>query len=331
MLAFCRPARRTAPASPTLLGWIGTCLLLLLVQANVIAATDESALIHTPSEPIDATHTKVSAVVEDMAKRVDRFFADDRAFEEENDSTLQISIDASSEEGEALKLNGSIRAKMALPGAKNRLRLVLEDDPDRQAQDAPIDDPFRALGETSDYTLGLEGEVQASRWLLRPSLGVRATWPPDPYARLRAIRYITLGDWVSRLSGTASWFSEDGAGLDGTVDFDHRLSDEILFRSATSLAWRHDTAQTNAAQVFSLFQRLASRAGLAYEIGAGADDDPGWEVHNYFARLRYRRLVYKTWAYVDIQPMIAWPEENDFHEELSLLVRLELNFGKAYR
>lgn len=331
MSVICCPAGRAAMASPTLLRWIGTHLLLFLLQISAVGATDESALILTPSEPIDATHTKVSDIVEDMARRVDRFFGNDRAFEEQNDTALQIRFDFGSDEGELARLNSSVRAKVALPGTEERLRLVLESDPDLPARDAPLDDPLRSFGESSDYTLGLEGRAQASGWQLRPSLGVRAKWPLDPYARLLAIRYIDLGDWVSRVSGTASWFSTDGVGLDGTVDFDRRVNDDILFRSASSLAWRHDTSQTNAAQVLSLFQRLASQASLAYEIGAGADDDPQWEINNYFARLRYRRLVYKTWAYVDVQPTIAWPEDNDFQEELSLLVRLELNFGKAYR
>jgi hypothetical protein len=29
--------------------------------------------------------------------------------------------------------------------------------------------------------------------------------------------------------------------------------------------------------------------------------------------------------------MVAWPVDNDYHEALSLLVRLELNFGRGYR
>ena len=119
--------------------------------------------------------------------------------------------------------------------------------------------------------------------------------------------------------------------LAATTDFDRRLNDNLLFRASSNARWEADTPQTSASQVFSLYQRLASKASLAYDIGIIGDDNPNWRVTNHFIRLRYRRLFYKTWAYLEIQPKATWPEENGFREELSLLLRLELNFGRGYR
>jgi len=316
----------------------GTLLLMLLTACGpclAAQATDqpeaEAPLVTSDVARVDTTHERVSGLVEDMARRIDRFFANERAFEEENDTSLQISLDLISEENSVIQFNSRVRGKLSLPGTERRLRLVLESDPRELDPDAPRGNPADALDKPSDYILGLEGQHLAGRWEIRPSAGIRVRWTPDPYARLRAIRYFRLDDWLARVSGTAAWFSSDGTILDTTLDFDRRLGDDLLFRSASNVRWEVDPSLSSLSQVFSLFQRLASKASLAYDIGLTADDETDWRTTDYFAQLRYRRLFYRNWAYLELQPRIGWPEDNNFHEDLSLLVRLELNFGRGYR
>jgi hypothetical protein len=312
------------------------CLILAGCSLSFGAEEDtgpdaESPVIRQPIERIDSTHTTVSDMLEATAKRIDRFFADDRAFEESNDTTLQISLDMISEENSLIEFDSRVRTRLALPGTERRLRLIIESDPEEIDPNAPENDPIDALDSSSNFIIGVEGERMRGGWQLRPSLGIKPRWTPEPYARLRAIRYFNLDQWLARVSATAAWFSSDGKSLAGTTDFDRRLTDQLLFRSASSARWEIDDTVTSASQVFTLFHKLASKAKLAYDIGVVGDDDPNWRVTDHFIRLRYRRLVYKSWAYVEIQPRASWPEDNDYHEELSLLLRLEVNFGSDFR
>jgi len=312
-------------------------LLLLLLLSGTCAAAEEgeeteveTPMFNTPVDTVDTTHETMSDMVESMAKGIDRFFAADRAFEEDNDTSVQISLDMISEEDDVIQFDSRVRTKLALPGTERRLRLIIESDPEEIDPNALQNNPIDALNQSSNYIIGLEGERIKGDWQLRPSLGIKPKLSPEPYARYRAIRYFTLDSWLARFSGTAAWFSSDGKSLAATTDFDRKLSDRLLFRASTSARWEIDNHVTSASEVLSLYRRLSTNAKLAYDLGIVGNDEPDWRALNYFLRLRYRRLVYKTWAYVEIQPMVEWPEVNDFHEQLSLLLRLEMNFGKDY-
>jgi hypothetical protein len=295
------------------------------------ANAEESPVFTTPMETVDNTHTSLSEMIETTARRIDQFFGNDRAFQESNETSLQISLDYISEEDNVAQFESRVRGKLVLPGTERRLRLIVESDPEELDPEAPGRNPIDALETTNNYIIGVEGERLRGDWQLRPSLGVKPGMSPQLYGRFRAIRYFDLDKWVARFQGTAAWFSADGKSLSATTDFDRRINDKLLFRSSTGLRWNIDDEVTDASQVFTLYQRMASKAKLAYDIGVVGNDDTHWRVTDQFVRLRYRRLVYKNWAFMEIQPMVSWPEDNDFHEELSLLVRLELNFGSHYR
>jgi len=298
--------------------------------ADAPADEAETPLVTSPYTTVDAAHERVSGAVEGMAKNVDRFFADERSFQESNETALQIRFDTTARESGEFEFTSRVRAKWVFPHMQKKLRLVLESDPREAGTDSPEDDPLAAVDSASDYTLGLERLFETSDWEVRPSVGLRFDTPLDPYARLRAIRYFDLGPWLSRVSGTASWFNSDGVSLSANVDFDRPLDENLLFRSATGSLWEHDPDTVSLSQMFTVYQQLASSAKLAYDLGATFDNDPDWQSTDYFVRLRYRRLIYKSWAYLEVQPKVSWPEDNDYREDLSLLVRLEVNFGRGY-
>lgn len=302
-----------------------------LVTGAPTPAETETPVLTTPVERADTTHEALSRTIEETAKRIDRFFGDERAFEEDNESTLRLRLDWLGDERDATQFDASVKAKWALPGTMRRLRLVVEGDPLEDDRDSPESDPLRALDSPSDYIIGIESEVLANNWQIRPSIGMRFDLPVDPYARLRGIRYFDLGTWLARVSGTASWFKSDGVNLSAGLDLDRNLGKDLLFRSASDVLWEKDDSRTSIGQMFTVYDRLASRARIAYDVGATFDDDPNWRTTEYFLRLRYRRLFYKNWAYLEVQPKIGWPETNDYSSDLSLLLRLELNFGRGYR
>lgn len=315
---------------PVTLAVIAGCCPALAAD-NPGRTDDERPLVAEPIEQADTTHETVTRAVETVAKSLDRFFGDERAFEEDNNSSLQIRGDVITDQRDGVDFDGRVKAKLVLPGTKRRLRLIVESDAREAGIDDTQDDALRSTDNASDYVVGLESEILAGDWQLRPSLGLKMDLPPDPYARLRAIRYWGLGKWLARVSTTAAWFRSDGTSVAGDLDLDRQLGDTTLFRSASGVRWESDDSVTSVTQTFSIFDRLASRARVAYDVGATFDNDPDWRTNEYFVRLRYRRLVYKNWAYLELQPRIGWPDEYDYQTNLSLLARLEVTFGKSYQ
>lgn len=310
-------------------------ILFAAINADASEEADnpdtQPSIVTKLAESVDSTHKTVCDMVEDMAKSIDLFFADDRAFEEDNKSSIQLRLDLLSDEDRLFQFKGRVRTKLRLPGTERRLRLTIESEQDAAQTDSEEEDPVDSDETSNNYIIGLEGEQLRGDWHLRPTLGIKAKWRPELYARYKATRYFDLEPWVARVSGNARWNSSDGVKLSVGTDFNRRVSDELLFRSATNVSWKDQDSTTSASEVLTLYQEIANNARLAYDAGMSGDDNPNWRVTDYFIRLRFRQLVYKNWAYIEIQPKVNWPEDNSFNDRYSLLLRLEVNFGSKYR
>jgi hypothetical protein len=277
---------------------------------------------------IDTFQARFSSRLEAMVKQIDRFFATETAFEESTDSYLLLSMEANL--SEQPELFGNIKAKIDLPAAERRLKLLIESDPEDETPRAISDIPSGSTRDDS-YYLSLEHQFsKTGNWDIRPSLGIKAGTPLNPFARVRAIRYFKLDDWLVRLSTGLFWFQNGGTGINATLNQDHALSADSLFRSSTTLFYNHDEQISEANQTFSLFQRTQKRRRLVWQAGLNANDEADWQVSDYYLRLLYRSNLFRKWFFFDIQPELVYSREDDFDPSPRLLLRLEAFFGQEY-
>ncbi len=280
---------------------------------------------------LDLLHTGISAGVEQSARKVDSFFADDRFYSDTNESYARVSGETTWEAGDGSSSQARVRARIDLPGTRERLRLFMEGgDPESDSSNESSSIP-KAL-DSNDYNIGLEAQLEdTGQWDIRPGAGVKAGLPPDPFLRLRAIRYERFHGWLLRFAAGAAEYLDDGTELQTTLDFDRKIDPQWLFRSSSRVRYRDSKDRIEALQQFSLFQKLSDRKALAYEIGALAHDDPNWNVDTYYAQFRARFRVYKKWLFLEFRPQLAFREEDDYDPTFLFTVRIDTVFGARYR
>jgi hypothetical protein len=299
-------------------------------------AAEEAAHADDPEETsgfqqaVDKIHAGISSGVEASAKRVDSFFADDRFYTDATASYLRVSGQTTFESGEDDRSQARVRLRLDLPGTRERLRVFVEGgDPD-QVEDNVSDSIPEALDD-NDYNIGLETQIpNTEKWDLRPAIGVKASGSPDPFVRLRAIRYERLDDWLLRFATGVSEFVDDGTEVGARVDFDRKLDPDWLFRSTTRGEYRDSKDRIEALQQFSLLQKINDRVGFAYDAGVRADDDPDWEVDQYFTQVRARFRAYRKWLFLELQPQLVFREEDDYDPSFLFSLRLDVVFGERY-
>ena len=280
---------------------------------------------------VDAMHDGISSRVERAALTADSFFADDRYYADGTETYARLSLQSTWENGEDTEARARVRARVDLPGTEERIRLFLEGgDPEEQPGSGSDSIP-QALDD-NDYNLGLEAQLKnTGAWDVRPGLGVKAAIPPDPFVRIRAIRYERLKKWLFRFSAGAAEYLDDGTELQTRLDFDRKLATDWLFRSASRLRRLDSKDQVELDQQFSVFQRLSGHAGVAYDIGLRASDEPDWDVDNYYTQVRARFRAYKKWLFVEITPQLLFREEDDYDPSFRFSLRLDAVFGEQYR
>jgi hypothetical protein len=280
---------------------------------------------------IDAMHEGISSRVERAALTADSFFADDRYYADGTETYARLSLQSTWENGEDTEAQAKVRARVDLPGTEERLRLFLEGgDPEERPGEGSESIP-KALDD-NDYNLGLEGQIKnTGAWDVRPGVGVKAALPPDPFVRIRAVRYERLRDWLFRFSAGVAEYLDDGTQAQVRFDFDRKLTEDWLFRSASRLRYLDRKDQTEFDQQFTIFHRLSGHAGLAYDVGMRASDDRDWGVDNYYTQVRGRFRAYKKWLFVEIKPQLLFREEDDFDPSFRFTLQVDAVFGEQYR
>jgi len=280
---------------------------------------------------VDAVHDSISSAVEGSARRVDSFFADDRFYADTTETYLRVSGQTTLEGGEDNKSEARVRARLDLPGTRERLRLFVEGgDPDEVEGQGSNSIP-KAL-EDNDYNIGLETQLpDTGRWDIRPGLGVKASSTPDPFVRARAIRYEDLGIWLMRYSAGAAQYVSDGMELQTRLDFDRPMDGDWLFRSASRVRYLGENNRVEFNQQFSLFHEVSDRVGMAYDVGAQADDDHNADVNEYYTQVRARFRAYKNWLFVELKPQVVFRHDENYDPGFRFSLRVDVIFGEHYR
>jgi hypothetical protein len=298
------------------------------------ASPDDASRLEEPWEfgkTVDTWHASISSRVESSARRIDAFFADDRFYADATKSYARLSVQSTWEDGEDTESEARIRARIDLPGTRQRLRLFVEGGEPDEGEGTASDSITEALDD-NDYNVGLEAQLRnTGHWDLRPGLGVKASNSPDPFVRMRAVRYEHLDRWLMRFSAGVAEFVDDGTEVQTRVDFDRKINPNWLFRSTSRARYRDSKDRIDFLQQLTTFQKINSRLGLAYDIGMRADDDPDWEVENYFGQLRLRVRAYKKWLFVELKPQVEFREEDGYDPSYLFSLRMDAVFGEAYR
>jgi hypothetical protein len=280
---------------------------------------------------VDAMHAGISIGVEATARRVDSFFADDRFYADSTETYASLGARGTWESSSDDDYVARVRVRLDLPGTEERLRFFIEGgDPEDNDVGGATSIP-RAFDDP-DYNVGLEAQLEdTGQWDIRPAVGITSGSPVDVFVRLRATRYEQLGNWLMRFSAGVAEYVDDGTEAQTRIDFDREIHDRLLFRSGLKARYRDSKDHIDVTQQFNLFQKVGNRTAVAYGAGVRFDDDPDWEVDQYFAQVRFRVRTYKKWLYLEATPEIVFREDDDFDPTGRLSLAFDAVFGERYR
>lgn len=281
----------------------------------------------------DAPREYISEQFVSFVNHVDRFFGDDRNFQESNDSVLQIDIDRLYGYGSEDKVVLSGRAKVRLPNTEKKLHLLIESDPETsQSADAKRSTATKPGARTApkSYAAGVRIEkVEEERWHYSSDIGLQFQGlSTRPFARGRVSYTQPVDEWRLKASETLFWFYSTGPGETTQFEMERDLGELKQFRSTSSATWMHDTQNMDLRQDFSLFHTLDDRTALLYQASAYALTQPRQVVDTVLLMV-YRYRLHRKWIYFDVSPQLHFPKDRGYHASPALLLRLEVLFDKA--
>jgi len=287
-------------------------------------------------EFVDRVNRRLFTTVCGTAGWFDGFFGDDRAFNEATTTYGYVNLGALWTRYEGLTPRARGRVRVDLPNLERRASaFVGRVDPDAYLSDTEeLGEAGRTLrgDDTAEWLLGF-GFTPLDRGSKRltTSIGVRATWPPDPYVRVH-YRWYHLFDseWLFRWRQTVFWEGEEGAGTTAGLDLEKRLSTRTLMRATVSNTWSESTLGVAWWNELALFRQLDERLAIAVRLWSNGETEAPVDVREYGVRVLFRRRLSREWLFGEIGTGVYWPKELAEERRAAspgLWLAVEMQFG----
>ncbi|MGB9093955.1 MAG: hypothetical protein WCB93_07560 [Gallionella sp.] len=315
--------------------WCTTLLFpLSVLGADPAAEQPQSTGIFAS---MDAPRDYLSGKIIGFATDMDRFFGNDRNYQETNKSVVQLDLARATGYGGDRKLVLSARANLNLPSTEKRLHLLIESNPDQNISGEPTTTQNTAINNQvsgpQSYGLALRYEkVKEELRALHVSADAGLKFQGihvDPFMRARTSYSVPFDTWRMKAAESVYWFNTIGLGETTQVDFEHVVSEPVLFRATSNATWLKDKQNFDLRQDFSLYQTLNERTALLYQASAIGVSNPQVELTEYIAQILYRYRLHRQWVFFELNPQLVFPKVNNFRSSFALTMRLEMLFDQS--
>lgn len=320
---------------------IATLLTTACLAAHAESVTpepDDSDLPLWAGERIAPFHEGVSSWVESTSRRIDSFFGTTDALTVDTDSYLRLTMGGEWREGDGFEDDWGARFRLDLPTTEERLRLVIESEPEETRgtladQDPALPDDRPDRLESLRIGLNRLGQRdKTQQWNTQVGAGIRVRLPLDPYARVITQRLWTLNDgpWQLESDNRLSWFNNDGYSARTRWDLGRPLDENRHLRFITNVQWREEVDFLEYSEAVELNHRLNRRTVLRHTLAVLGESGSRPRMADAFLQTRYRRDVHKGILFLDVAPALHFPHEHGHDPRWQLNLRLEMYFRRHF-
>ncbi|MEO1293770.1 MAG: hypothetical protein AAFV62_13265, partial [Pseudomonadota bacterium] len=291
---------------------------------------------HAVEARLDRFHITVRSSVQNAARILDQFFADEKFEQERNDTSFRLQLDNVFSEDDLFDARVRPRLRLRLPATQKMLLFELEaatrsdsglsedgattpgrPDPLLRAED---DDAFSATVRLFRAENGL---------FISPEVGVGVE-DQEPKAFIGALaRHMVEApemDWAFSASQRLRLHSNRGLETITLLRADHRVLGEDVLRFAFEVDWRADEDGVEYGPGIGLFRVLDDDSAIVADVGFAFETEPVHQLDQIVTLLRYRRRFLTDWAKIELAPRLTFESDDDFDPEPSFRLRLELEF-----
>lgn len=313
--------------------WLG---IMTTVAATAYAEEEDSDLPDWAEERIEPFRESVGNWVDNTSRRIDGFFGTDDHMQAKNESYLRFGQEIDWMEGDGTHGDTTLRYRIDLPTSEERLRLVLESDPEESQGTLEEQGSGRLANDQRDRrssTLGLdwlETRDKRENWSNRVGAGIRLRLPLDPYVRFTSERLWQLGEgpWQLESNNRVSWFNNEGYSARTRWDVGRPLSERRHLRFITNVQWREEEDKLEYSEIAEINHRINRRSALRYSAIAIGESASNPRMTNYYLQTRYRRDLHKGILFADVIPELHFQREVSYDPRWAMTLRLEMYFQR---
>lgn len=272
------------------------------------------------------------ARIQSLGDWTDRMLSASATSEPGNRSYLRLGFATESDYSDLARFEPEARFRLDLPTTRRKLRLLIESESEElipleeRQRDRQLTDTERTDTQTTGALRYLSSIGDAIH--LSNDIGGRLRFPPDAFWRATAGQTLhRAGGWTLGWQQRLYYYHQSGWGARTWAGASRALPAGWQFRSSSELEWQHEERKFVAAQIFSFSRDLDSRSSLIPRIGILGESRPNWRTSAYFADVSWRYRLHSDWLYAELVPAVTFPRDEDFSDQGSVVLRLEMFFA----
>jgi len=288
--------------------------------------------------PLDVLQGKISDVFVAPIAWVDSFFFTEREEAETNRSYLRVITGYEWANGDGLQFRRKIRAKVRVPGVKERMHIIFDDDDDFDLDQtvAPNQGGTLTRRPINQQDLINKRRRAGVGYILFNTLNsTRVEVETALRSRLRSEISLRVRQKIlisekskGRLSLNGFWLEGTGFGSRGRLDFERTISKRSIVREENSVTQIHNVDGVVIDNRLSFETQLNAKAGISPGLGFSSNTRPVLRAAALNATVLYRQNFFREWLFYELEPGINWTR-NEFGAYPPIptaAVRLEVQF-----
>lgn len=279
---------------------------------------------------MDYQHCTFSGRTIATARWVDDLFGD--WYDDQASMLVRAISEVTEVEGDGLNIKFRLRASAALPNAKQRLRLVVTDDSDRD-ENVANQDVLSQINKNNNSISAALRWIPFARAGFKTDfdLGVRGINPPDVFTRMRVRNNWSISrNAIMRLGQTFRYGSDSHGSSITQLDFERVMDENSVARFSSAYQYQQDDHQNGFSwgHGVSLSHALGSNKSLSYGVSLNGHTQPNWRGENYGPWVAFRSSFLRSWLFYELEPRLTYYRDRDWDSVASIILRLEIQLGK---
>lgn len=284
---------------------------------------------------VDRTHDWLSRGLCWPSRWVDGFFADPlTANNEPAASLVRITGERLWRDDGNDDRDLDVDARVWLPSAERRLSLLFRSNEDDGTADVPR---TSEIDGTDQDDGGFRG---ALRWVINRTedmdldldTGIRSDFTTFTRLRYRSVHPL-FNEWAwLRFTERVEWRDPKGWRSRSLFEIDRPLNPATSVRLASEIRYSEELNEDGRGlglfQGVNLFLRRGDKSAWNLGLGAAGFTQPDPRVDSYRCYVLYRRQVWRPWLFLEVEPFVLWPRDQDYQGVNGFIVRLETLFGR---
>ncbi len=276
----------------------------------------------------------LSDTVIEISHDMDTFFSGQYSEDEnKNKSYFRAESGVTFIDGGEIRENFDFTARIRLPRTERYFYFEIETFEDSEDPNAEVGDrggEGTVQDPAEDVTAAFRFLLRTTKTLsLQANLGVKMGAPAEAFGRLRGRYSTVVYKWEHRFEEDVYYFSLSGWENSFRYTLSRIYTKQFLVKVYNALIYKHEQESYGLNNSISLNYQHNHDHGWLLFTGMNSQryaTEP-FRATGYFAGLRYRQKVIKSWLLIDVEPQYRWPKEEAFRPVPQIKFNLTLYIG----